>query len=102
MSSKYDVATKSFVRKQVGDLRSEMNTRFDEIDKRFDEVDRKFDEVGKRFDDMDKKLDKMMEHVVDIAGQFKKFDEERAVIAHRQSDHSDRIEKLEATVYKTS
>ena len=88
MSSKYDVATKSFVRKQVGDLRSEMNTRFDEIDK--------------RFDDMDKKLDKMMEHVVDIAGQFKKFDEERAVIAHRQSDHSDRIEKLEATVYKTS
>lgn len=51
---------------------------------------------------MEKRFDKAMTHLVKIAGQFKKFDEERVVLAERQKEHTDKIEKLERTVFKTS
>ncbi|KKQ93424.1 MAG: hypothetical protein UT19_C0012G0013 [Candidatus Woesebacteria bacterium GW2011_GWB1_39_10b] len=51
---------------------------------------------------LDEKFNKVMEHLVDIAGQFKKFDEERIVMSGILSEHIDRIEKLEQEVFKTS
>ncbi|OGM76588.1 hypothetical protein A2210_01800 [Candidatus Woesebacteria bacterium RIFOXYA1_FULL_40_18] len=65
---------------------------FDELEKKIDKLDQK----------LDSKFDKVMEQLVDIAGQFKKFDEERVIMADRQRNHEDRIEKLEHTVFKTS
>ena len=62
--------------------------------------------LEKRIDDLknyvDRKFNKLMEHITDLAGQFKKFDEERVVLAHRQAIHSDKIEKLEQSVFQTS
>ncbi len=87
MSSKVGnkVVTEKFVLEVVGDLR--------------DAVGVQFDEVNGKLNKMDEKIDRMMEQVVDIAGQFKKFDEERLVLAHRQRNHEDRIEKLEKVVF---
>lgn len=69
----------------------------------FNYLDKKFE---KRIDALDKKqekrFDKVMVHLVDIAGKFQKFDEEKTIISHRVSIHEDRIEKLEETVLKTS
>ena len=97
-----------------------IDKKFDNIDKKFDNIDKKFNYIDKKFDIFDKRFDfidnkfeemetiaekrynKVMEQLVDIAGQFQKFDEERLVLAHRQSDHSDRIERLEKAVFKTS
>lgn len=56
--------------------------------------------IDKRSEILNKKFDKMMEHIVDIAGKFKKFDEEQVVLAERSKKHENRIEKLEGTVFK--
>lgn len=58
--------------------------------------------VGKLELKMDKRFDKVMEHLVDIAEKFKKFDEEQTVLSDRSRKHEGRIEKLEDAVYKTS
>jgi len=69
----------------------------------FSELDQKIDGATDSLKaDMNKKFDLIMEQLTDIAGQFQKFDQEREIIVHRQSDHSDRIEKLEQEVFKTS
>ena len=60
--------------------------------KRLDSLE---DKMGKRFD-------KAMTHLVKIVGQFKKFDEERVILAGRQSEHSDKIEELKRAVFKSS
>ncbi|MEK7091283.1 MAG: hypothetical protein AAB887_02120 [Patescibacteria group bacterium] len=48
---------------------------------------------------LDQKYNTMMEHLVDIAGKFKKFGEEQETTSFRQANHSDRIEKLEKKVF---
>ena len=48
---------------------------------------------------MDIKLDGVIEQLTDIAGQFKKFDEEQTVLSGQVSDRTDRIEKLETVVF---
>lgn len=50
----------------------------------------------------EKRYDKAITHLVDIAGKFKKFDEEQTILSDKVSDHSDRIEKLEGSVFKSS
>ena len=41
----------------------------------------------------------VMTELDSIAGAIKKFDEEHTVLAYRQVNHTDRIEKLETTVF---
>lgn len=79
------VATEAFVWRVFNNLE-------ERIDKRFEQKEKK-DE---------KRFNKLMEHLVDIAGKFKKFDEEQTVLSSRSKDHEDRIEDLEQAVYKTS
>lgn len=62
-------------------------------------IDKKFEETEKKDE---RRFNKLMEHLVDLAGKFKKFDEEQTVLSKRSSDHEDRIEDLERVVYKTS
>jgi hypothetical protein len=79
------VATENFIWRVV----SESEER---ISKRFDEVEVKSEE----------RYDKMMEHLVDIAGKFKKFDEAQTILSGRVYNHEDRIEKLEGLSFKSS
>ena len=36
----------------IGDLRRDMDQRFDQVDQRFDQVDRQFDQVDRQFGDL--------------------------------------------------
>jgi len=83
--SKTKYSTENFVWRVVNDLEEKVEKRFNEADKK-----------------AEKRFDKVMTFLVDIAGKFKKFDEERVVLSARSKDHSDRIEKLENTVFQTS
>jgi hypothetical protein len=47
----------------------------------------------------DGRFDKLYELVDGLAGDFRKFDEEQTVLSGRQSNHSDRLEKLEKKVF---
>lgn len=47
----------------------------------------------------EKRFTFISEAVDGLVGDFKKFDEEQTVLSHRQSGHSDRIEKLEEKVF---
>lgn len=63
------------------------------FDEKFDEkFDQKFDE---KMAPVFSKLDQLVEMVDGLAGNQRKDDEERELLSHRVSDHTDRIEKLE-------
>lgn len=72
----------------------------------YDVVFRSEDRLEKRIDEfeaiMRKRFDKVMATLIDIAGQFKKFDEERVILAAHSKDHTDRVEKLEDAVFRPS
>jgi archaellum component FlaC len=72
---------------------------YDDINNKVDEL--RVDMDGK-FEIMNSKFDKMMEHIVDIAGKFNKFDESQEIISHRTHENTDRIKKLEKAVFKSS
>lgn len=86
--SKNKIATEEFVWKTFDTLRGEM--------------DEKFNELESRFQEMSGKLDKMLEHIVDLSGKFKKFDDAQEIFSHRTYENTNRIEKLEKAVFKTS
>lgn len=75
-------ATENYVWRVVNGLEERMNKRFNAIENKFD----------KRFDRVITTLDS-------IAGQFKKFDEERVILSEHSKRHTDRIEKLEKKVF---
>lgn len=60
-------------------------------------------DLGDKFqsfeDKMEVRFNQVMEHLVDLAGKFKKFDEEQETIAYRQANNTDRLEKLEEKVF---
>ena len=47
----------------------------------------------------DKKIDKVLEQLDSIAGQFKKFDEERELMSDKIREHTDQIESLQNVVF---
>ena len=59
-------------------------------------------EIKEEIGVVNRKIDKVMEQLTDIAGQFKKFDEEQTVLSGQMSDRTDRIEKLEVSVFGTA
>lgn len=47
----------------------------------------------------DLRFDQVIEQLADIAGKFRKFDEEQTILSAQMSDRTDRIEKLELAVF---
>lgn len=54
--------------------------------------DKKLDE---RFPNLNQRLDKIMEVLDSIVGQLRDMQEEMTTLAHRSSDHEDRLGKIE-------
>lgn len=67
-------------------------------------VSNSFEErIMERFDKFEGKMEKRFNLVittlVSIAGQFKKFDEERIILSDHSKNHTDKIENLERKVF---
>lgn len=62
-------------------------------------IEEKIEESDKK---NEKRFNKTINHLVKIAGQFKKFGEEQVVLSSHSKEHGDRIEKLESVVFTTS
>lgn len=73
-----------------------METKFRLVQAYFREFKQEFKEFAHK---MEQRFDSTSETMDSIVGDFKKFDEEQTVLSHRQSSHSDRIEKLEEKVF---
>lgn len=58
--------------------------------------------MEQKFDNMDQQINTVITQLTDIAGQFKKFDEEQTVLSGQMSNRTDRIEKLEVAAFGTS
>ncbi len=64
-----------------------------------EEVRTATDEIREDVKKLDQKVDTVIAQLTDIAGQFKKFDEEQTVLSGQVSDRTDRIEKLEIAAF---
>ncbi|PIP57367.1 hypothetical protein COX03_03470 [Candidatus Woesebacteria bacterium CG22_combo_CG10-13_8_21_14_all_39_10] len=69
------------------------------INKLEENIDNKFDKADAK---AEKRHSEVMNHLDGLAKGFKKFDEEQVILSAHSKDHTDRIEKLENTVYATS
>lgn len=87
-SSKSKVATETFVKAEVEKLRIRMDSKFADVQETLEELK-----------ENDKKIDKVLEQLDSIAGQFKKFDEERELMSDKISEHTDQIESLQNIVF---
>lgn len=83
--SKIKYSTEDFVWRVSNGLEDRLTLRMNEIEEK-----------------NEKRYNKMMNVLIDILGKFKKFDEERVVVTHRQSVHSDQIKELQAAVFPAS
>jgi len=90
--SKSKVATESFVRNEVEKLRIRMDSKFADVDEKLGEL--KENIIG-----TDNKLDRVLIQLDSIAGQFKKFDEEREMMSDKITEHPDQIEELQGVVF---
>ncbi len=90
--SKSEVATENFVRNEVEKLRIRMDSKFADVDETLSEL--KEGIAGN-----DSKLDRVLTHLDSLAGQFKKFDEEREMMSDKIREHTDQIEDLQKIVY---
>ena len=71
----------------------------EEIHSALEPLEQRFDGLEQRFDGLEQKVDTVITQLTDIAGQFKKFDEEQTVLSGQMSDRTDRIEKLEIATF---
>lgn len=83
-----DIATKKFVSDEVEKLRIRMDSKFADVQETLEELK-----------ENDKKIDRVLEQLDSIAGQFKKFDEERVLMSDKISTHTDQIEALQNVVF---
>ena len=90
------VVTEKFVLQVAGKLEQRILEVEQGLGEQIAEVKQEFDQ---RFTTLDQKLDRVLTQLDSIVGDFRKFDEEQTVLAHRQSIHSDQIEKLEIRVF---
>lgn len=70
-----------------------------EMNSKFYDVTEKLEEHNIKFENIDTKLDKVLTQLDSIAGQFKKFDEERELMSDKIRDHTDQIEELQKVVF---
>lgn len=69
------------------------------MDSKFADVDGKFEEVDSNFTKIDNKLDRVLIQLDSLAGQFKKFDEEREMMSDKIVEHTDQIKELQNAVF---
>lgn len=81
-SSKDNFATERYVYAVVNDLENSIENRMNSLEVK-----------------MEDRFDRVMTALVDIAGQFRKFGEEQAVLSSHSKKHTDRIENLEKKVF---
>lgn len=91
-SPKSNVATETFVKNEVEKLRVRMDSKFADVDEQLIEL--KEGIMG-----TDNKLDRVLTQLDSIAGQFKKFDEERELMSDKIKEHTDQIESLQNVVF---
>ncbi len=80
---------KDVVSEEVGSATNEIRTEIKSLEQK----------VGTEIKSLEQKVDLVITQLTDIAGQFKKFDEEQTVLSHQMSDRTDRIEKLEVATF---
>ena len=71
----------------------------EEIGSALKPLEQRFDGLEQKINGLDQKVDTVITQLTDIAGQFKKFDEEQTVLSGQVSDRTDRIEKLEVATF---
>lgn len=91
-SLKSKVITEKFVKDEVDKLRVRMDSKFADVNEKLGEHDIKFVNI-------DGKLDRVLTQLDSIAGQFKKFDEERELMSDKIREHTDQIEDLQSLVF---
>mgnify|MGYP001563454576 FL=1 len=74
----------------------DLETKFRLLQADFGEFKQEFKEFAHK---MEQRFESISETMDSIVGDFKKFDEEQTILSHHQSNHSDRIEKLEKKVF---
>ncbi len=84
--SKTKIATEDFVFKTVHRIVGDSESR---VEKRFEQAETL----------AEKRFSKLMEQMDSLAGQFKKFDEERELMSDKIKGHTDQIEEIEKVVY---
>ena len=90
------ILTRQIIRDVV---KEEIGSALKPLEQKVDNLEQRFDGLEQRFDGLEQKVDTVITHLTDIAGQFKKFDEEQTVLSGQMSDRTDRIEKLEVSVF---
>ncbi|MBU2265792.1 MAG: hypothetical protein KJ977_02010 [Candidatus Omnitrophica bacterium] len=59
----------------IGDLRDEMEERFEQVDKRFEQVDKRFEQVDRHFVNVNARLDTIERDIAEIRRHFVYRDE---------------------------
>jgi hypothetical protein len=90
------LASEAFVLAVAGHTEKILMARINGLEKR---VEKQFTESDEKHD---RRYDKIMNSLDWLVGAYKKFDEEHTILSGRVSDHTDRIEELERSVFKTS
>ena len=80
-------------------VKEEIGSALKPLEQKVDNLEQRFDGLEQRFDGLEQKVDTVITQLTDIAGAFKKFDEEQTVLSGQMSDRTDRIEKLEVSVF---
>lgn len=60
------------------------------------------EEVNPQLKEINQKIDNLTNIVTDFAGDYKNLKEDHDVLSGHVSDHSDRLEKLEVSVFGSS
>lgn len=89
---KTKAVTENFVKNEVEKLRIRMDSKFSDVQETLDKHKDQFVKVND-------KLDLVLNQLDSIAGQFKKFDEERELMSDKIREHSDQIEDIQKIVY---
>jgi len=87
---------KDVVSEEVKSATSILRSEISEVRNGVRTLEKKMDQ---KFDNLELKVDTVITQLTDIAGQFKKFDEEQTVLSGQVSDRTDRIEKLEVATF---
>lgn len=69
------------------------------MDYRFSQVDDQLGDMKNNLCKNNQKIDKVLTQLGSIAGQFKKFDEERDLLSDKAKEHTDQIEELQSVVF---
>jgi predicted nuclease with TOPRIM domain len=80
-------------------VKSELKSGLSEVRSKLIGVEDRLASLETKVDKLETKVTKLDETVTDLAGQFKKFDEEQTVLSDHSAKHTDRIENLEMSVF---